>query len=374
MSVIVHFRGRLGNNLFQYAIGRIIAEELGFSLNCQSPGSITEGAPKFSADSTLVGLARYFPNVRLRIDGSEYVSPVESYELSSIPGWKGQTVDFNAILSNKLPRQIRLEGYFQRYEYLREHKANLRRWFYFDKLPLSFPVERNDVLVSIRRGMDVGLNRWVLPLSYYDGVLTTLPDIGKVYVCGTEINEDVYSKFRKYNPTYFLGSPMEQFSFVTRFRRIVLSNSTFMWWAAFLSDAEELYAPHSAAGRCYAFTGFEDVSLGIDEDRYKQIAISASVTVGFALQNLSSPSHLHRYENSIVISSAFEPSHSVRVGHEHLHFMEWLVQQRRPFEYSAIDTGVNLHVDHLLSDLVKNHIVRVIPIYRESPSDERTKT
>jgi hypothetical protein len=52
---------------------------------------------------------------------------------------------------------------------------------------------------------------------------------------------------------------------------MVLSNRTFAWWAAFLSDAAEIYAPRSPDGRAYSFTGFRDVDLHMREPRYHEI-------------------------------------------------------------------------------------------------------
>ena len=38
-------------------------------------------------------------------------------------------------------------------------------------------------------------------------------------------------------------SPIEQFSIIKNSKKIILSPSTFSWWAAFLSDANEIYYP-----------------------------------------------------------------------------------------------------------------------------------
>jgi len=39
MTVEVRFLGHLGNNLFQYALGRVLAEELGQALVCVAAGA-----------------------------------------------------------------------------------------------------------------------------------------------------------------------------------------------------------------------------------------------------------------------------------------------------------------------------------------------
>lgn len=366
MSVIVRFKGRLGNNLFQYAIGRIIAEELGYSLDCQEDGGPTiTGSQRFPVDSTFPGLTHYFPNADLRIHGSKYEVPVESYELSTAQRWSGQIIDLASIVSNRSPRQIRLEGYFQRYEYFKQYSTRVRNWFFFQKLPTSLVIDGNDVLLTIRRGMDFGLNKWVLPLSYYEQVLDNLSNIGKVYICGTDIDESVLSRLRAFRPIYFFGNSMEQFSFTTRFSRIVMSNSTFTWWAAFLSDADEIYAPHSPNGSCYAFTGFEDISLDTGEDRYKKVVVKECVKVDFALQNLSSLDHVRREKDLIVVTSVREQLHTALVEYKYLSLIEWLVQQQTPFKYTAISAELTLEEEFLLSYLVKSHILRVVPVYGE---------
>jgi len=78
--VRVTLRGRLGNNLFQYAIARIIAEQHGFSLACAQMPLSPEQVGRhliLTGPSTLGELTAYFPNAPLRIDGFAGASPVE---------------------------------------------------------------------------------------------------------------------------------------------------------------------------------------------------------------------------------------------------------------------------------------------------------
>ena len=143
---------------------------------------------------------------------------------------------------------------------------------------LPFEVHSDDLLVNVRRGVDYGALGWTLPLSYYLGLLRDLPLPGRVYVCGTCIDDRMRAAFRRYSPIYCDDlAPMEQFVLMTRFNRIILSNSTFAWWAAFLSDAVELYAPRAAGGamdRAFAFTGFREVDLHMREARYREVPVA----------------------------------------------------------------------------------------------------
>ena len=46
----------------------------------------------------------------------------------------------------------------------------------------------------------------------------------------------------------YLSGAMDNFLFIKRFNKIVISNSSFAWWAAFLSDAELIIGPRPASG------------------------------------------------------------------------------------------------------------------------------
>jgi hypothetical protein len=57
---------------------------------------------------------------------------------------------------------------------------------------------------------------------------------------------------------------MDDFLFMMSFDKIIIGVSTYSWWAAFLSEAKEIYAPYD-----YKFR-----YLKVDEDRYHYIPIS----------------------------------------------------------------------------------------------------
>ena len=104
-TVQVRYMGALGNQLFQYVLGRIIAEELGFSLQASAiPGFVsTKG---------------------FAVEGADALDPDEVHH--------GHVIDLDAVRFNRAPRTICLEGYFQRYEYYRPYKQLIRScWLAF---------------------------------------------------------------------------------------------------------------------------------------------------------------------------------------------------------------------------------------------------
>ncbi len=244
MSVTVQLIGRLGNNLFQYALGRLLAEELGLALECeQIPWKAHEFlGTRFDHgfDASLTEFLPHFPNVRLAHGGQSFDGPVKTYEFRSFKEWDGQTVDLDEL---RRARKIVLRGFFQRIEYYAPYADHIREWYRFVPAETPHAIEPDDVVVNIRRGLDMAMVDWVLAPSFYRDVLESMRDVGRVYVCGTGIDKAIRAALAEYDPVYVDGTPHEHFSFLMRFDRIVMSNSTFCWWAAFLSNARELHAP-----------------------------------------------------------------------------------------------------------------------------------
>jgi hypothetical protein len=119
--VDVRYRERLGNNLFQYCMGRILAEGLGFALQAEP----------------IAG----FPNTQQCVEGARYEMPEQVLS--------GHCIDLRGILADRSPRRIVLNGWFQRSEYYRLHRERIREWLAFDAsvMPDSSP----QVLVHVRR-------------------------------------------------------------------------------------------------------------------------------------------------------------------------------------------------------------------------------
>jgi hypothetical protein len=268
--------------LFQYAIGRIVAEHHGYALQCTSttlPKLRVDAKRTLAAASDLPSLATAFRNVVLDIDGRRVEKPREAYAVSAGGSFKGQTFDLASVLANRTPRHIYLEGWFQRYEYYREYATRLRSWFALARpIPLTAEPGERDVLLNIRRGGDFGMLGWTLPCSYYEEALERMGDVGNVYVSGVGIDDGIRARLARYSPIYVEGTPLEHLALFARFRRVVLSNSTFAWWGGFLSDAI-IYAPRSMSVELFALSGAGDVDLDLREPRYRTLDVAKPATL-----------------------------------------------------------------------------------------------
>ncbi|MCX5713944.1 MAG: exostosin family protein [Candidatus Omnitrophica bacterium] len=237
--VEIIYEGRLGNRLFQYCFGRILAENLGLKLKA----SHIEG----------------FPNTQKEVGGFDY-SDYPSCVLS------GHKVNLRSILQDKTKRKIILkDGFFQRYEYYKEFKDTIRLNWLNTFSPQIRQANTQDIVLHIRRTDYVNRGH-DQPFSYFDEALS-LARFERVFICTDGPHDPFMKLFKKYNPVIFHNefSALDDFWFIMSFKKIVLSASSFSWWAGFLSNATEIYFPVPKIGPWCS----PDVDLRIDdEDRY----------------------------------------------------------------------------------------------------------
>ena len=211
---------RLGNNLFQYCLGRIFAEELGFCLDADPvPG---------------------FPGTRMPVPGARYEEPQEQLT--------GHRVDFERILSDPTARRLVLDGWFQRQEYYRPYQHRIRQWLFLDRDVQVPALNTNDVVVHVRR-TDYFDSGWLLPFAYYaEGIERIRRAGGTVWIVTDDPHDPYLRRFGRWRPTIVRGTPLEHFALLLKAPRLVISHSTFSWWPAFINHEREIVCPVSPAG------------------------------------------------------------------------------------------------------------------------------
>jgi len=159
--VQVRYRGRLGNQLFEYAFGRLLAEDLGATF----VASPIPGFPLARAQRASSVSRPSRPSVTIK---NHWLGPRE-----------------RAALKRK--HYIELWGYFQRFEYYRQHRDRIADWFYRPRQP---PLPEGSLTIHLRSG-DVW-NRGeeaphpgypALPISYYRRILDERPWSAVHLVC-----------------------------------------------------------------------------------------------------------------------------------------------------------------------------------------------
>ncbi len=236
--VEVQYRDRLGNNMFQYALGRIIAEELGYELQAEPlPG---------------------FFETTAHLQGVHYEAPEQ------ILG--GHRIDLAEVLADRSPRKIILNGWFQRHEYFTPYRNRIQSWLAIDPVH-HVPCSDADLVVNVRRTDYVGLG-WALPFSYYEEAIErTLPKGGGLFIVTDDPSDTFFLRFRKWKPVFFKGTPMQQMSYMSHAPRLVMSASTFSWWPSFLGNAETVVCPVPSFGIWSQTGSGGDVAL-IERERF----------------------------------------------------------------------------------------------------------
>lgn len=212
----VVYDGNLGNNLFQYAFARLLAEKHELSL---------EVAP-----------IKGFPNTYEPIRGRIIISDEPCILRGQRP-----------TIPDEVNLQILITGYFQRIEYYLPHREKIRHWFKQDYQLYDAEPDQGDVVVGIRRGNDY-IPAHGLPSSYYDHAIE-IADAGKVYICTDSPNDRfVRTLAKRHGAKVRRPGAQDNLAFIRRFKKIVVSNSTFVWWGAFLSHASLVVMPHPSNG------------------------------------------------------------------------------------------------------------------------------
>jgi len=120
-------------------------------------------------------------------------------------------------------------------------------------------ISSHDLVISLRIGDFLNKQgadyRWrkctytrFLGFDYFDIILRSLR-LGRVFITSDEPFHPLTEAFRSYDPILVRNDSAEQtMAFINRFNRIAMSESTYSWWAAYLSNADEIYFPLSKTG------------------------------------------------------------------------------------------------------------------------------
>jgi len=237
----------LGNRLFQYCWAREIAEKKGFYL----------------ISDPIIG----FPETYKTLPGKEV------FENELITGYQLEQQIFNMNEIYNHSGKIRIHGYPQRYEYYAFNKNNILKWLTIENEELYDVPDEDDIVMHVRLS-DYVTNRWSAPIEYFISVLRqekyknayivtedpTNPEIQKLIDFGCILKDN--SRFGPVN-----GS-IADFVFLKKAKKIIMSPSTFSWWAAFLSEGI-VYCPCNV-GLWSKSPGIGDIDLRVlDDPRYR---------------------------------------------------------------------------------------------------------
>jgi hypothetical protein len=133
------------------------------------------------------------------------------------------------------------EGYFQRWEYFAGQRDRVRGYYTYSK-----PESRSskDVCLHLRLTDYHEIPAMIKPPEMYGSVVDRIYD-GKLVIV-TDDPKDGYLDYfleRYPNVEVLSGSAQEDFCTLMSFDNLVVSNSTFSWWAAYLGESRNIFIP-----------------------------------------------------------------------------------------------------------------------------------
>lgn len=231
------FNGRLGNNLFQLATVLSIANEV--------------KTDTIFPETTWAGHRGHIP-VDLSMFGYNFnrgvIETTNSYNELQFHYDKIKTID-----------DLTIHGFYQSSKYFDSIRDQLIYKYFIPsdnvlKQLESYSVSENSLGISVRRGDYLMLqeNHCVLSVDYYQTALDTYfqNNIDQIYIfsddiewCRSIFGDSVY---------YVQDTVGTQLFLMSKMKHLILSNSTFAWWGAYLNNNDGIIiAPDPWFGPAY---------------------------------------------------------------------------------------------------------------------------
>lgn len=296
----ISLSGRLGNQMFEYAAARVQADRLGCPLyvegECGLRKSITalrRGRPGNRLFDAFPGLSFHHASVLapllLRWGGGAYealkrhVFPKEFW-----PGCHDGVPSYNAKESNVFdPKLWRIEsgtmmrGYYQSDKYFSHRRRDILEWFTpsdnvqsaveerlrqlpgpVDKM-LAVHVRLGDYALQHNSASESG-NGWVLGGDYYARALECFDARFPIALFSDEPERATHMCPRP--PSWIAngGDEIVDMFTIARFKNVVIANSSYSWWAAWLNgvDGRNIVAPLYHIGRAEGVWFPADIAVG----------------------------------------------------------------------------------------------------------------
>jgi hypothetical protein len=222
--ISVFLDGRLGNQMFQYAVCRIVAEKNGYSF------FIPNGKYDNENDNPHLWMGDDIFDLNLGIQGSYN----RVYQDS-------QQQNFNPKIF-EVPDGTLLRGYFQTEKYYDEYEDKVKSWFKVKPCDESDSLIRkyeDYCFIHFRGGDYLKISQYFLPKKYYDDAKKESGFSKFVIVTDDPI------KAKEYFPDDIIesNSMKVDFNLLYNAKNLIISNSSFSWWAGWLNENNNVIAP-----------------------------------------------------------------------------------------------------------------------------------
>jgi len=246
---------KTGNRLCQYAFGKILSLRKNVPLYCTPIPGFSETYNYTPKNNSFTGA------ITTRLFGDHYV-------------------DYNSLLETKEP--IVVNSYLQKYEYYTEYIELLRSSLLHDKEIKQS--SNDDELVIHIRGTDYRNGNVHIEDQVYFEILNEL-SFKKMSIVTDDIDLEIVKQLCyngasliTLNNTTNRGNglneyEMHDFVYMLSAKNLLISQSTFSWWAAFLGKQQNVYVPYDISKNCmWKLTpGKDDIDLIPNQNKFKKL-------------------------------------------------------------------------------------------------------
>lgn len=227
----VKIDGRLGNQMFQYAVCRAVAMRRGYNFSFPVRG-----------DEHIINDEGHHLTDYFDLDTGVRDAPIlnaywENWNTLGYDDAIFGVADFTLLI-----------GFFQSERYFEGIEEEVRSWFKpkSETMAGSFLSGRNPedhCIIHFRGGDYTGKDGWILGKPYFDAAMSAVdamkPGLGYVVV-----TDDVPLASTIFEGIECVSNDMmTDFEILRRARHRIISNSTFSWWASWLSGDSLTVAP-----------------------------------------------------------------------------------------------------------------------------------
>ena len=213
--ITINYRGRLGNNLIQYAAGAILAEKTGLRLGTKPESRNNNFGEAFSLQP---------------IDGVCYDKTIELNDKNYYDHLNNPEPTIGYILN----------GFFQDSKLLCDFRDQILDLY---KLPEpKESVSSDDVFIACRLGDCLKGPRTYCTMEYIENQLkSSRHKYDKAYVTSDTITHPPLKRLiEEYNLTVYQDEPMDTILFGAQFNNLILSAGSFSYLMAYFSKADNV--------------------------------------------------------------------------------------------------------------------------------------
>jgi hypothetical protein len=225
----------LGNQLWCYIVTRVIALDKGYSFGIKSPEKF-KGSSFLNLDfgnKVIGGIGpEGGPPRELPQDISYYYA--EQKTSHPIDGGDIRTYDPELL---KTPDKTKIDGIMQDEQYIKHRKNEISKWLEINAGIECFEYSNDDTcVINFRGGEYIHIKNVFLPKKYWKNAINYMLSINKNFKF-IVVTDDVVTA-RKFFPNYKIvhTSIATDYSIIKNAHYLILSNSSFAWFPAWLSE------------------------------------------------------------------------------------------------------------------------------------------